>query len=460
MRSPLLFALAALVAIAVIFIAVVASPWSGQTVSTLMLLIGGVPICVAVFWLIKRFFRWLGTQDFFSPFVAFPLGYVVWFAAGSIDPLRDGEPRLYAYVALGLVAYLLGVSLCSRPCGQRVLGCENKWRPDTFWFVIVGLSVLTLASYLYLISHIGLPALSSRAAEQRLEIAEYGPTQAILFTSAFTAMLFVTGHLLTKWDPPWLRRMCWLGLGIMALFMLSLGSRGFLFVPVLTALILMHYLRRRFHLVKLAAVGVSMFIGLSLYGYLRDATVSNAPGLGQGDDLVTILMPFFYVFSYVRQPVATLQDVMELIPQKIPYQHGSLTFGALATVLPGHHEMADVFFKTILGNDFIGGGQPATLLGPFYGDFGLSGILVGMFLLGLLMARLYSWMWAKPTIFRVQIYAWMVQTALLSLFGAIFPYITTLWIPVFWWILDALLLHRPALGPRPRNVGSPIPSRT
>jgi oligosaccharide repeat unit polymerase len=112
-------------------------------------------------------------------------------------------------------------------------------------------------------------------------------------------------------------------------------------------------------------------------------------------------------------------------------------------LLPGHHEMSDMFFKRILDSDFVGGGQPATLLGPLYGDFGLMGIAAGMFLVGVVAAGLHARMLSNPTVFRVLIYAWFMQTILFSLFGALIPYITTVWIPLFWWFLDAALFRQP-----------------
>jgi oligosaccharide repeat unit polymerase len=108
--------------------------------------------------------------------------------------------------------------------------------------------------------------------------------------------------------------------------------------------------------------------------------------------------------------------------------------------------MSDIFFKQILGSDFVGGGQPATLLGPLYGDFGLAGIVLGMFLVGVLVSTAHRWMLKGPTVFRVLIYSWLMQTVLFSLFGALIPYITTLWIPLFWWFLDAVLLRKPSFA--------------
>jgi oligosaccharide repeat unit polymerase len=208
-----------------------------------------------------------------------------------------------------------------------------------------------------------------------------------------------------------------------------------------------HYLKKRFHILKLALLAIVIFVALSFYGYTRDATLSQ-PSLSfkNGGAAQMAIFPAIYAYLYVRQPVETLQDVIRVIPRTIPYQNGTLTFDALRTLLPGHHEMSDMFFRQILGSDFVGGGQPATLLGPLYGDFGLMGIVVGMFIVGVIVARTHSWMLNRPTVFRVLIYAWLMQTVLFSLFGALIPYITTLWIPFFWWLLDATLLRKPAFA--------------
>jgi oligosaccharide repeat unit polymerase len=318
---------------------------------------------------------------------------------------------------------------------------------------------MTFLSYAYVISQVGIVALDPEAAELRGELVKYGPVEAVLFTASWTILVLVTAQLWSQREPSTRRRVAWLGLLAVAVILLSLGSRGYLFVPALTAVIGSHYLRKRFHILTLALIGVMVFMSLSFYGYTRDSTLTTGTfSVKDGNATQLAILPLVYAYLYVSQPVETLHDVTQVIPRTIPYQRGMLTFDALRTLLPGHHEMSDMFFKQILDSDFVGGGQPATLLAPLYGDFGLIGVLVGMFLVGVIVTRTYARMLARPNVFRILIYAWVMQTVLFSLFGALIPYITTLWIPLVWWFLDAVCLRKPsfALGVSPFDQGAAI----
>jgi oligosaccharide repeat unit polymerase len=419
----------------------------------------GILACLVLVLLLKRAVGWFGRRELFSPLIAFPVAYCVWFALGSLTLFDDRGAKVLQYSGAGLACYLAGVLLTGWRSALRPPRpvFRNDWEGSRFWPVIGTLGITALLSYLFIVSQVGIVALDPEAAERRLELVKFGPFEAVLFTASWTIVVFVTAQLWTRQDRPGIRRLAWIGLGVICVILLSLGSRGYLFVPVLTAVVARHYLRKRFHILKLGLLALVIFICLSFYGYTRDATLSQGSlSLKNGGAAELAIFPAIYAYLYVRQPVETLQEVIRVIPRTIPYQNGMLSFDALRTLLPGHHEMSDMFFKQILGSDFVGGGQPATLLGPLYGDFGLTGILVGMFAVGVIVARVHAWMLAVPTVFRVLIYAWLMQTVLFSLFGALIPYITTLWIPLFWFLLDAVLLRRPAFVPRRLGQGEPI----
>lgn len=462
MRKAFLYAIALLVPLIWLFFAV--AQGSDGPDDSLMFLLGILASLALVVYLVVRWLRhWLKERDFFSPLVAFPLAYITWFTLGSIGTaaVEEYDVRVCLYAALGLVCYILGARLFLKGKREEITPVRNNWNRESFWFVILVMGALTILSYSYLISQMGIPALSSVVAESRLEIVKYGPTQAVLVTSAFTVMILLGGHLWNVQEKPALRRLCWLCIVLIAVFMISLGSRGFLFSPLLTMLIARHYFAKQYGLRRLVIVGLVVFAGLSIYGYLRDKQLTEGSVIiNPQEDIGTVIFPFIYAFDYIGQPVATLQALIQLIPEGVPYQHGVLTFGALATLLPGRHEMADMFFKRILGNDFIGGGQPGTLLAPFYGDFGLLGILLGMFLLGALTGKVYSWMCSGQTVFRILIYAWVMHITLLSLFGAIFPYIHIIWIPLFWWFLNSVVLKRSPFRIDHRNVAVPFSNST
>jgi oligosaccharide repeat unit polymerase len=409
----------------------------------------GIITCLVLVLSLKRVVGWFGRRELFSPLIAFPVAYAIWFSLGSLTLFDDRDAKVLQYSGVGLACYLAGVLLTGWKLSLKPTRpvFSNEWESSRFWPVMGALGIATLLAYLYIVSQIGIVALDPEAAERRLDLVKYGPFEAVLFTAAWTIFVFVTAQLWTRKDSRSLRRVAWIAVGLVALILLSLGSRGYLFVAVLTAVVARHYLKKRFHILKLALLATAIFVALSFYGYSRDATLSQTGfSFKNGGAAEMAIFPAIYAYLYVRQPVETLQDVIRVIPRTIPYQNGMLTFDALRTLLPGHHEMSDMFFKQILGSDFVGGGQPATLLGPLYGDFGLIGIVVGMFVVGVIVARTHSWMLTKPTVFRVLMYAWLTQTVLFSLFGALIPYITTLWIPLFWWLLDATLLRKPTFA--------------
>jgi oligosaccharide repeat unit polymerase len=442
---------------------------AGASSATSLLLLAAVPASGLMVYGLREANRFASQLDIFSPLVAFPVLYVSWFAVGSIDMIDVPatvtfglfEPipgYVLGYAALGLIAYLVGAGLWRvKPGGNEI---ENQgehkhehkedripefaWREDRFAAVSVGLGFLMFASYAYLIASMGaIPALSADAGEIRLRILQSGPAEAVLFTCAWTLIPMLMMYVWRGRPRRRIKFLCYAGVAVSSVLLLSLGGRSYLFVPLLTTLVARHYGKRRYAIKKLALVCVILFCGVSLFGYVRDTALSRADF---GDDQVGIpgtVVPFVYSYLYVRYSVATLRDVIAIVPSKVSYQYGALSFGPLATVLPGNHEQSDMFFKNALGNDFIGAGQPATLLGPLYADAGVPGIVAGLFLAGMFIARTYGWMLAEPTVIRVLLYTWLMQTLLFSLFANLFPYITTIWIPLFWMALHGFL-RKPA----------------
>src|SRR5208283_1492690 len=100
-------------------------------------------------------------------------------------------------------------------------------------------------------------------------------------------------------------------------------------------------------------------------------------------------------------------------------------------------------------SQFVGAGQPASILGPLYGDFGAPGILAGMFLFGLITAKAYRGMIRRQTVLSVILYAWVLETAFVGLSASVFPYITTLSMPAIWIAFDWLVR-------KPVTPGEPI----
>lgn len=463
MPKPLWIALGCSVGAALALSAALAG---GSTASS-WLILATIPAAGFLIYGLRRAISSVSRLDVFSPLVAFPLAYVVWFTIGSIDFIQlpsvigfgafDPIPaRVPIYAGIGLGGYLLGVVTCLRGSEMREEVCPSAfrwtWEPVSFRLALLMLIFVMVGTYAYIGSHIGLPILSQNAGEVRLELGNYHWAGTPFFATAYTVIFL---FLVRIWTDPSLRdtnARWWMIAALVAIFLvfLSMAGRAILVPPILTGVILYHYVKKTVKL-KSVMIGITLLFSLlSVFGYLRDLTMGDSTmtsmeeaGLPRG------VQPFVYCYLYIRYSVATLRDVSEIIPSQTPYQHGAITLLPLQSVLPGHHEMSDTFFKNLLGNEFIGAGQPATVLGAFYADFGPLGVFFEMFLWGLLLARLYRWMRREQSIFSAMVFAWATQAGLFGIFGGVFTYLDTLMIPLCWVTLNLLVRTGPAGVDRP-----------
>ena len=389
--------------------------------------------------LLTTFFRWLAAQDLFAPWIAFPIAYILWFSIGSFNLFNDPDPPPYGAIALGLACYLAGTWLGKaiwKPAGVAS-GVKEQWSPERFQSLIIALALISLLAYALIAVQMGIPGFGAVAAERRLDLIHYGKSQFIFLCGAWTVLIFLATRLWTRApESSNSSKATLLAMAFIAALILSLGSRGNLFVPIVTIVIARHYLFRKTNLKWAISIGLLAFVAASYLGWARDAMGYGETSLG---NLQFNGAGLFYLYFYVHNTVTTLRDVMATIPLSVPYQHGYLSFGALASILPGHHISSDMFFRQILGLNFLGFGQPATLLGPMYGDFGLAGIAVQMVALGAFCTWAHTWMLRKRTVFTVLMYAWLSQVAIYSIYGALLAYFTDVAIPIAWVLLHVFL---------------------
>ena len=405
--------------------------------------------------LLARANEWTRNYDFFAPGVAFVSMYLLWFALGSWNVV-DLPERIsfgafvpipmsqWTYYALGLAGYGLGLLLGRARIRTRHSGTQfhATWEPQRFWTLVALLIVGMLCSLVIQVSLFGVPGFSASAGEERLAIR--GIPHFVFISCSFTLLVVLSAYL---WSTETSKRARFLAGGLLFFTVLALpflqGGRGDLMVSLLTLLLMHHYMKKQSTLFSLLGLGATGIVGLSLIGYLRDYSLTSGDSMGWLEmiGLPNWMLPALYALLYVRFTVSTFRDVTATIPHSVAFQHGAVSLSALTTILPGHHDMSDMFFKTMLGNEFVGGGQPATLLGPLYADFGAFGIVAGMVLFGFIISKAYNTMLSRRTPFSAILYAWVLQTGLLGLFGSLFTYITTLSLPLMWFAFD--LLARP-----------------
>jgi len=326
--------------------------------------------------------------DLFHPACLFPAIYCFWFGIGSLDILpasldfRLFEPiplRMWGYYAIGLAGYILAVEFKQKDVlrQHQQTSLSTTWDGRRFALAMGVLTLIGTAAYAYLVHKGGIPILSDDWAESRVEIGLQNMIAITTFLCAFWTVIPMLFAFL--WSRPRTKRFATLIYGLTAMFavmLLSMGSRGYVFIPALIVVIIRHYMVRRWRFVSLSAIAVLLFALIGIAGYLRDySQVTALADMG----FPSWVQPFAPGYLYIRAPIATFRDISALIGAQGNFQYGALFLSPFAVLAPGHHLSSDLFFKKLLGHNFLGLGEPASLLGIFYADFGIVGIFAGMF---------------------------------------------------------------------------------
>ncbi len=385
--------------------------------------------------------------DFFSPAVAFPLVYVVWYVGGSISfvqlpselpgigtRLFDPVPTwMYFLYAAGLAAYFAGIFIGNHLPESRTKPFIQDVNLPNMRRIVRAVCAGAIFFYALTSLQFGIPLLSSRANATRLAL--HGPIYQSFMYLSFTALILSP---ILVWSRGGKRPYDWVDLyavpGILSLLILSLGGRSSVICPLITVLIARSYFKRQ-SIVKLAAVGLVAFAIFSAFGYFREAANSDyipIEGLVDYLGIPPAIVPFLYTSLYLRYTVSAFRDLTQIVPSHLPFMHGALTILPFSIFLPGHHDMSDVIFKKMLGMDFEGSGVPGTILAPLYLDWGWYGVVGGMCSYGVFLSVLYRRMKTAPTTSRISTYAWWLQSSLIGVYCNGYISILIYLLPVVW----------------------------
>ena len=430
--------------------------------SSTVVLLGICGLTMAIF--LPPAMPWIASRirdlDLFSPYIAFPIAYILWFTLGSVNFI-DAPPDLafgyfdpipfwmYGLYACGLAGYFYGLYAgrllpVSRetPSGREL---DMRKMQRILWITLLGFVV----AWVFLALVFGVTLLHPDTANLD-RLAHRGPVYQIFICLGWTCVMFVP---IFAWTRGSTRRYDWSSVvvlpAVVSLLIVSLGAgRSPLVIPFLTLVIARSYFKKQ-PLWKLAVVGTvafGVFSSLGYFRYMMSATSAPQVSLMERLGVPAQLAPVVDMSIDVRYSVAALRDLTRTVPASIPFQYGAISFLPLTSFLPGHRDMSDVVFKNMLGHDFEGSGEPATILAPLYVDFGWSGVFVGMSVYGLLLSWTYRRMKSRPTTVRIITYAWWLQNCLFGIFANGFINVYVFLLPIFWSFLFYLARSDAALS--------------
>lgn len=391
-----------------------------------------------------------GNDNLAAPVLGFPIIFLVWMWAGSVtllpasnlattllDPVPAVQWLLYL---LGFVGYMGAVLLMGRPhqAPETMLGYRPRWDQRRFFLVLGLAAAVTFLAWFVITLQEGIPLFSANVEEIRVSM----PTRHhISYQIEIAGANFLLPLIFAfKWSmkPRKLIRVALWSIALFYFFVLiSQGNRGTVLPPLLTILIMRHFLLKPWRLSSLLPASLAALVATGASGYYRSlqfyggsyATTQTQLGVPP------FLQPFIGIYFSIRTPLTTFRDVRNLIPAIVPYQYGGLTFGVFSQLLPGRHPSSDYFFKDVLGHDFTGFGEPASLLGTFYADLGIPGIFIGMAGVGVMASLLYGAMLRHRRLHWLLIYSYILQKLISGIYGSLFEYILELLLPLSWFFI-------------------------
>jgi oligosaccharide repeat unit polymerase len=171
-----------------------------------------------------------------------------------------------------------------------------------------------------------------------------------------------------------------------SLALVSQGGRGSILDLVIFAGALFHYLRQRLHFRQIAIAGFVLFLVLSFLGYFRLAAGSSAVAYEQTQNLSNLPQGPFWdrvILGYhsLTGPLEIFSRFTQDLPAVRRPSSGFL-FYSLHRFVPRTDIQAFVF-------TLYWGTITPTFLGEFYGDFGVWGVVLGPFVLGMVYGYVY-----------------------------------------------------------------------
>ena len=160
-------------------------------------------------------------------------------------------------------------------------------------------------------------------------------------------------------------------------------------------LLLMHYLKkgRRPGLLIVTALALVFAVTMPLIGYYRSISGYGKTAMADGATYTRSAMSSLSIFD-------TFLAVIDAVPDRIPYQKGNIVLDAIYYPIPRSlwpekpfSKELEVIWAVTGGRDL---GYAAPLFGELYIQFGIPGIIAGMFALGVVVRALYMYWRLAP----------------------------------------------------------------
>lgn len=393
-----------------------------------------------IIFILKVLISFMDARDIFAPQYIFPALFILVAVLGAlggskisvlyIAKVKEFKWQLYS---VAMVAYMSGIGAGS------LIKLQSK-KPQK-WNIDVSLSFLKIIFIIGIVSMLvffqikgGIPVFQSNIDTARFKYVGGLSNIVPYFGRLLITVSVVSFICFTRLQKGASGRFSLALLIFLSIAVMSLGGGRMAFIEIFfVGLVIYHYTKRYIKTKNLLTGFVIIMLLFSVAGYFRSANKFGQKFLLKQLERIEYpekLPPWTappYVYSRIVVEVFHLTE--NLVPRKIPYQYGSITFGDFLTLLPGKQLRPDFFYteKVLKGDSTQSGGTALSFMTSFYFDCGPMGIATGFFFVGFLLEILYRKMKQTGREVYLGVYSIFLFNSVLGVYGTILFSPFTIW---------------------------------
>jgi len=414
-----------------VVVSVALSVWGRKETFSLWMAIGLLFLLASgslVVHTVKKAFGCSRKIDIFSPSVIFPLTFAFIVGVGSLPTLVpdvDDYAGLFPYYFVGIGAYFMGLIFMqvllpwkTSDIPFQLVDTWDRRNMERALLFIFGLGALAVVLFAL---QAKLPLFAADVINYRFYIRQRVVRAGTLLNLSLSMqVVFIVACLygIKYREKKGRKGLVWLMAGLSLASLLVWASRGRVIIPLLTSLLLIHYLKKRMKVGWILSFFAVLFLVFSFAGMRRLQTAK--PEFRE-----SVIRRSWSELHVIPRNFLVLK---ENFPGRFGFFRGKVLSYPLTTILPGYQPQIAETVKEKLGLGFAGGGFAFSLIGGLYLDFGMASVAAGMFLLGAFLQFLYLKMSSSFTELTVLLYAFTAVRSLDAIRSYLFLNFSYLWV--------------------------------
>lgn len=403
-------------------------------------------LCLISFFIFIRISKIKQKIDWFSPLIIFPSLYLLYLSIGFAIPIKwfGGEILInqWFYYFIGLIFFIIGISfpiIILKSKGKRPIIFFTYEIPKTIKNILKIKKLNNLAFIIFIIgSYFMISVILTRGLPffSNVQVRRFGEAYRVsgyffllgLLVQISIIMLIFSGHLKRRFNV-WIIMIIILGTALISLY----GSRAQI-APIFMAFVLSsHYLRKKFTFRKIILFSVIGLLLFSSFAFLRiEWSIDYYKKYLEERNYPSELWFFGPGYLTIRAPIDSFTIILNKMPKEIDFWHGRMLISPLTTLLPGKQYLGQyIVTDKIIGGDSTKSGPTAptalSFIVPFYIDFGIIGVMIGMFFAGALLQWLYLRMVYKSQEIDYLNYFIVLTSYCIWIYGGYFPTLIIIW---------------------------------